>query len=129
MMHQLVDVWDRMQLFSILNFLLSMFFLPFWSFLSSTFINVNTFRFPRHLLPLTIDFFLFKPNTNTTTSCPYVTAVGATKVYPGHSVYESQPESAANDLAGAPYRSAYSSGGGFSNVYNTPDYQKDAVST
>ncbi|PQE33518.1 hypothetical protein CJF32_00003388 [Rutstroemia sp. NJR-2017a WRK4] len=62
-------------------------------------------------------------------NCPYVTAVGATKVYPGHSVYEAQPESAANDLAGAPYRSAYSSGGGFSNVYNTPDYQKDAVST
>lgn len=82
-------------------------------------------------------------------SCPYVTNVGATKVYPGHSVHD--PESAANDLAGQPYRSAYSSGGGFSNIYgyvelvhlipqschlfrgsvadcySAPDYQKDAI--
>ncbi|ESZ95141.1 hypothetical protein SBOR_4473 [Sclerotinia borealis F-4128] len=60
-------------------------------------------------------------------NCPYVTAVGATKVYPGHTVFE--PESAANDLAGQPYSRAYSSGGGFSNVYNTPSYQKEAVAT
>jgi hypothetical protein len=87
------------------------------------------FSLSQHWLPFIIDFLLIKTLTNTTHSCPYVTAVGATKVYPGHSVFESQPESAANDLAGAPYRSAYSSGGGFSNVYNTPDYQKNAVAT
>jgi tripeptidyl-peptidase-1 len=60
-------------------------------------------------------------------SCPYVTAVGATKVYPGHTVFE--PESAANDLIHEPYSRAYSSAGGFSNVYDVPDYQKNAVAT
>ncbi|KAF7935516.1 hypothetical protein BELL_1052g00020 [Botrytis elliptica] len=60
-------------------------------------------------------------------NCPYVTAVGATKVYPGHTVFE--PESAANDLKGQPYRNAYSSGGGFSNVYGIPSYQKEAVAS
>ncbi|TGO42774.1 hypothetical protein BHYA_0005g00390 [Botrytis hyacinthi] len=60
-------------------------------------------------------------------NCPYVTAVGATKVYPGHTVFE--PESAANDLKGQPYRDAYSSGGGFSNVYGIPSYQKEAVAS
>ncbi|KAF7909907.1 uncharacterized protein EAF01_003625 [Botrytis porri] len=60
-------------------------------------------------------------------NCPYVTAVGATKVYPGHTVFE--PESAANDLKGQPYNSAYSSGGGFSNVYKIPSYQKEAIAS
>ncbi|MCJ1311870.1 hypothetical protein MMC25_005543 [Agyrium rufum] len=60
-------------------------------------------------------------------SCPYVTAVGATKVYPGHTVFE--PESVANDLPGAPYSTAYSSGGGFSNIFGQPDYQLTAVNT
>jgi len=60
-------------------------------------------------------------------SCPYLTNVGATKVYPGRTVYE--PESAANDPAGHPYRSAYSSSGGFSNIFDVPDYQKSAVAT
>ncbi|TGO60885.1 hypothetical protein BOTNAR_0138g00120 [Botryotinia narcissicola] len=60
-------------------------------------------------------------------NCPYVTAVGATKVYPGHTVFE--PESAANDLKGQPYRNAYSSGGGFSNFYGIPSYQKEAVAS
>ncbi|KAM0318569.1 hypothetical protein ACHAO8_001660 [Botrytis cinerea] len=60
-------------------------------------------------------------------NCPYVTAVGATKVYPGHTVFE--PESAANDLIGQPYARAYSSGGGFSNVYEIPSYQKEAVAS
>jgi tripeptidyl-peptidase-1 len=59
-------------------------------------------------------------------SCPWLTNVGATKVYPGKTVRD--PESAANDPAGHPYRSAYSSGGGFSNIFTTPDYQKTAVS-
>lgn len=60
-------------------------------------------------------------------SCPYITVVGGTKVYPGHTVFE--PESVANDLAGAPYKSAYSSGGGFSNIHPIPAYQASAVAT
>ena len=62
------------------------------------------------------------PNT-----CPWVTNVGATKVYPGHTVFE--PESAVFDPAGHPYLVNYSSGGGFSNVYPVPKYQKAAVDT
>ena len=58
-------------------------------------------------------------------SCPYLTVVGATKVYPGFTVFE--PESAANDPAGAPYSSAYSTGGGFSNIYSVPPWQQSAV--
>ncbi|KAI9704027.1 MAG: hypothetical protein M1820_005648 [Bogoriella megaspora] len=57
------------------------------------------------------------PNT-----CPYLTNVGATKVYPGKTVFD--PESAANDP-----QYPYSSGGGFSNLYAIPDYQKDALNT
>lgn len=53
-------------------------------------------------------------------SCPYVTAVGATKVYPGKSVFD--PESAVYDPD-----IDYASGGGFSNVYDRPKYQNDAV--
>jgi tripeptidyl-peptidase I len=58
-------------------------------------------------------------------SCPYITNVGATKVYPGRTVFG--PESAVIDPAGYPYTDAFSSGGGFSNIYPVPDYQKDAV--
>ncbi|KAI9667642.1 MAG: hypothetical protein M1821_000459 [Bathelium mastoideum] len=58
-------------------------------------------------------------------NCPYVTNVGATKVYPGKTVFE--PESAVYDPAGHPYSVNYSSGGGFSNVYPIPDYQQSAV--
>ncbi|KAJ6552466.1 peptidase S8/S53 domain-containing protein [Mycena vulgaris] len=46
--------------------------------------------------------------------CPFVTGVGATQVNPGAKVTD--PESAANF-----------SGGGFSNYFATPDYQKGAV--
>ena len=62
------------------------------------------------------------PNT-----CPYITNVGATKVYPGFTVY--QPESGVFDPAGAPYHVNYSSGGGFSNLYAIPKYQQSAVAT
>jgi tripeptidyl-peptidase-1 len=62
------------------------------------------------------------PNT-----CPYVTNVGATKVYPGKTVLD--PESAVFDPAGHPYSVNYSSGGGFSNVFPIPDYQQNAVAT
>jgi tripeptidyl-peptidase I len=60
-------------------------------------------------------------------TCPYVTSVGATKVYPGYTV--SDPESAVYDPAGDPYAVNYSSGGGFSNVYPIPDYQAAQVAT
>ena len=62
------------------------------------------------------------PNT-----CPYVTNVGATKVYPGHSVHGPNPESAVYDPAGHPYHVNFSSGGGFSNVYAAPKYQQSAL--
>lgn len=55
-------------------------------------------------------------------SCPWLTNVGGTKIYPGHTVYE--PESAVNDP-----ESGYSSGGGFSNLFDTPDYQASAIKT
>jgi len=64
-------------------------------------------------------------NPNWPNNCPYVTNVGATKVYPNHNVRD--PESAAVDQMGAPWAAAYSSGGGFSNIYPQPDYQKAAV--
>ncbi|KAF7594152.1 hypothetical protein BBP40_010001 [Aspergillus hancockii] len=55
-------------------------------------------------------------------SCPYITNVGATKVYPGKTV--SDPESGVYDPAGL---YSYALGGGFSNIYPIPDYQADAV--
>ena len=68
---------------------------------------------------------LKKFNPTWPNSCPWLTNVGATKVYPGKTVFE--PESAVFDPAGHPYHVNYSSGGGFSNVYPIPDYQKSAV--
>ncbi|OIW31229.1 Pro-kumamolisin [Coniochaeta ligniaria NRRL 30616] len=50
-------------------------------------------------------------------SCPYVTSVGATQILNGSSVRT--PESACQDVI--------FSGGGFSNVFAMPDYQKSAV--
>ncbi|TFK48830.1 hypothetical protein OE88DRAFT_1634138 [Heliocybe sulcata] len=50
-------------------------------------------------------------------TCPYVTAVGATQVSPGRTVYE--PESAAETVI--------YSGGGFSNIFAMPSYQATAV--
>lgn len=65
------------------------------------------------------------PNT-----CPWLTNVGATKLYPGHSPYERpQPEAAVYDPPGEPYAIAFASGGGFSNIYPTPEYQREAVHT
>ncbi|KAE8352214.1 peptidase S8/S53 domain-containing protein [Aspergillus coremiiformis] len=58
-------------------------------------------------------------------SCPYITNVGATKVYPGQTVAD--PESAVYDPPGHPYFSEFASGGGFSNIYGIPDYQAAAV--
>ncbi|PWY96667.1 aorsin [Aspergillus sclerotioniger CBS 115572] len=58
-------------------------------------------------------------------SCPYVTNVGATKLYPNHTIADG--ESAVVDPVGHPYSIAFSSGGGFSNIYTVPDYQAAAV--
>ena len=52
-------------------------------------------------------------------SCPYITAVGATQIKANASV--TQPEVAAE--------SVIYSGGGFSNVFDTPSYQADALQT
>lgn len=49
-------------------------------------------------------------------SCPYVTSVGATYMF--------NPEVAAYDARFSP---PFTSGGGFSNYFSMPDYQKDAV--
>ena len=58
-------------------------------------------------------------------NCPYVTNVGATKLYPNQSVTD--PESAVVDLPGQPWPFPFSSGGGFSNIYPRPDYQGHLV--
>ncbi len=58
---------------------------------------------------------LFNPSFPST--CPYVTAVGATQIKPGASVV--QPEQACETVI--------FSGGGFSNVFPLPDYQAPAV--
>ncbi|TQV93124.1 protease S8 tripeptidyl peptidase I [Cordyceps javanica] len=51
-------------------------------------------------------------------NCPYITSVGATVIPPGASIKDKQPEVVSQ---------SFSPGGGFSNIYPTPDYQKDAV--
>ena len=50
-------------------------------------------------------------------TCPFITAVGATQVDPGNTV---------DDPEGACEQVIYS-GGGFSNYFAMPDYQKEAV--
>jgi tripeptidyl-peptidase-1 len=60
---------------------------------------------------------MFSPSFPST--CPYVTAVGATQIRPNASV--TQPEEAAE--------SVIHSGGGFSNVFDMPSYQADALAT
>jgi len=52
-------------------------------------------------------------------SCPFVTAVGATQVNPGSTV---------NDPEGACEQVIFS-GGGFSNIFQMPSYQKNAVNS
>lgn len=50
-------------------------------------------------------------------TCPYVTSVGATQINPGSNV--TQPESACSQVI--------LSGGGFSNHFSMPEYQKKVV--
>jgi len=63
----------------------------------------------------TADGKLFNPTFPA--GCPFVTSVGATQVNPGSSVHE--PESACEQVI--------YSGGGFSNYFALPDYQKKVV--
>lgn len=59
-------------------------------------------------------------------NCPWVTAVGGTHLYDGANVTD--PESTMYVPATPDNPVNVSSGGGFSNVYIMPDYQKSAVS-
>ncbi|UQC90639.1 aorsin precursor [Colletotrichum lupini] len=55
-------------------------------------------------------------------SCPYVTSVGGTQIRANGSVYDSEVvfrHSSATHIS--------SSGGGFSNLFDAPEYQKDAI--
>jgi tripeptidyl-peptidase-1 len=52
-------------------------------------------------------------------TCPYVTSVGATMVKPNATVTQAQPEMACMEVI--------YSGGGFSNYFTMPSYQKTAV--
>jgi tripeptidyl-peptidase-1 len=58
--------------------------------------------------------------------CPYVTSVGATRLYDGQSVTD--PESAMQVDFG-PGRAPFASSGGFSNVFPQADYQAEAVNS
>lgn len=58
--------------------------------------------------------------------CPYVTAVGATKMAPGTKVTD--PEVAAQEGEGSIFL-PWSTGGGFSNVFPVPSYQASALKT
>ncbi|GAM82590.1 hypothetical protein ANO11243_005720 [Dothideomycetidae sp. 11243] len=57
-------------------------------------------------------------------TCPYLTSVGGTKVMPGKTPFD--PESALIHENKSP-NDPYSSGGGFSNIYPVPDYQRAAL--
>ncbi|KAF9228451.1 hypothetical protein BS17DRAFT_877685 [Gyrodon lividus] len=63
----------------------------------------------------TTDGTMFNPSFPGT--CPYITSVGATMVAPNSTVYE--PEMACEEVI--------YSGGGFSNYFAMPEYQKEAV--
>jgi tripeptidyl-peptidase-1 len=58
--------------------------------------------------------------------CPYVTSVGATRLYDGQTVND--PESALQANLG-PQFELFASSGGFSNVFPRADYQVDAVNS
>ena len=70
------------------------------------------------------DFFGTVFNPTFPGVCPYVTSVGATQVKPNTNITSPLPPSPeqACDIV-------IFSGGGFSNVFSTPSWQKDAVST
>jgi tripeptidyl-peptidase I len=68
------------------------------------------------------DQTIFTPNYPV--NCPYITAVGATRLYADQDV--SYPESALQANLG-PRAELFASAGGFANYFGTADYQKAAV--
>jgi len=57
-------------------------------------------------------------------TCPYVTNVGATRLYAYQSVGDAE-----SAMEGPEVDTGFSSAGGFANYFPVPDYQKDAVAT
>jgi hypothetical protein len=55
-------------------------------------------------------------------TCPYVTSVGGTRLYPGQTVGDAE---SVMDIPEAD--PTFGSGGGFSNVYDAPAYQREAI--
>lgn len=76
-------------------------------------------------------------NPDSPSSCPYVTSVGQTRLYPGQTIYDRESAGSANFTAltleggGPDFQTLqfFGSGGGFSNYFSRPDYQDAAVST
>ncbi|KAK1244299.1 hypothetical protein MKX07_003098 [Trichoderma sp. CBMAI-0711] len=64
-------------------------------------------------------------NPGNPVSCPYLTSVGATQLEPGTTVLDAEGAMQTNLGPGA---ELFASGGGFSNYFPAPDYQKAAVS-
>ncbi|KAM0462226.1 hypothetical protein ACHAO4_001427 [Trichoderma viride] len=65
-------------------------------------------------------------NPGNPVSCPYLTAVGATQLEPGTTVLDAEGAMQTNLGPGAEF---FASGGGFSNYFPIPSYQKSAVSS
>ncbi|RFU78327.1 serine endopeptidase [Trichoderma arundinaceum] len=63
-------------------------------------------------------------NPGNPVSCPYLTAVGATQLEPGTTILDAEGAMQTNLGPGA---ELFASGGGFSNYFPVPDYQKAAV--
>ncbi|RFU29747.1 hypothetical protein B7463_g6607, partial [Scytalidium lignicola] len=57
-------------------------------------------------------------------NCPYITAVGGTRLYPGQDVKDAESVMQANLGPGA---ELFGTGGGFANYFPRPDYQNEAV--
>lgn len=67
---------------------------------------------------------IFTPST--WNECPYVLSVGATTIQANTSGYSANPEEAAYEqFAGETY--PFTSGSGFSNIFDRPTYQTEAV--
>lgn len=60
--------------------------------------------------------------------CPYVLSVGATTIKANTSGYSANPETAVNEIAKGDTVPS-TSGGGFSNIFERPAYQTEAVKT
>ena len=63
--------------------------------------------------------------------CPYITVVGGTMLYPNQTIHDSESAMYIDlNPPGQDRQSGYcQSGGGFSNIFPTPDYQQQAMAT